>query len=390
VLALVLHCLYGSGFKWKIGRTMTTPPNPILSIPQRADFRIPVYFEDDIAKAYVEQLQGQFSKISRILDMLDESYFSPSIKSNEVNRIKGIQSALVNVVEEYLQGHPSNAYVIFSKMLQEYRLRDDIGLSQQYQVSKGTSLFRIQTEHDINKAGRWKKKEGFVDFRQAADLFHPPFHRRRTVGTNRFSISGYPCLYLSDNLLTSYSECFPKGQNVGQFNCVSLEAIRPLYFIDLSDDAFGQNEMLFEGLSTIAQQDKVKRVTDIVGYLGVYQLVLACHTKISYKETYKGEKIFFKAEYIIPQLLLQWLRQEGFAIDGIRYRSCTGQQKFPSVKNHYNYVLPVKSNHKSGHCPYLSALFRFGKVYSCLNGQPPIRTTQWLNHISRQLLANVL
>lgn len=71
----------------------------------------------------------------------------------------------------------------------------------------------------------------------------------------------------------------------------------------------------------------------------------------------------FAAEYIIPQLLMQWVRNEirsnkGDEYDqlvGIRYFSCASVK---ASNMGFNYVFPTSGQQKSAELPYCSVLTR--------------------------------
>lgn len=329
--------------------------NPLLSILSNPDFSIPIYFEDDNRESYIKQLRIQFKKLLIFLDCCDETLFKPTIKEDFLEKIGKLQESIINILKEYLDGHPSKAYDLFCEVIKKNNLVDDIMLSQQIQIEKNSLFFRVQPNYkkdDLNKSKFTTPKKPF-------ELFHPPFQRRRSVATNRFSISGYPCLYLSQNLHTSYSECFQHNQP-GPFYSICFKNVRPLYFIDMSEHLLFDNDDLFGGLSKTTTKD----VSMILEHLGLYLFVLASHTKINYLEYYPGEQFYFKSEYIIPQLMLQWVKAKGLTIDGIRYKSCTATTKFPHLSSPYNYVLPVKKSLDKGLCPSLLSLFTSTAVYN--------------------------
>ncbi len=360
--------------------------NPILKIPYHSHFNIPILFSDDAKTSYLTQIKAKFKKVFDYLNHCDEKHFSPAIKGNVLTRVKTIQNQLFLSLEQYLNGHPAEAYFHFKEMLERGRLKHEIASLKQYKVPKHSYLFRAQRHYEAIRSKN-ANRQGFINLKQIRDLFHPPFEKRRAVATNRFSISGYPCLYLSESILTSYSECFPdKSDSNYNFHCIGLQNVRPLYFINLSNTSFSNPENGFPGLGN-SDEEHSKNISEILEHLGVYHLIMASHTKIKYKPAYKGEKFYFKAEYIIPQLLLQWLKQEGYAIDGIRYKSCTGTAKFPGKTEHYNYVLPVQSNLEKGFCPSLYASFRFTPVYSYLSTKPPKNIRKVLEKIAIELKA---
>ncbi len=59
----------------------------------------------------------------------------------------------------------------------------------------------------------------------------------------------------------------------------------------------------------------------------------------------------------MPQLLLQWLRDEAINIDGIRYFSMRVHQTAQASRLAINYVFPVRTDSASGHCDQLKRRF---------------------------------
>lgn len=69
----------------------------------------------------------------------------------------------------------------------------------------------------------------------------------------------------------------------------------------------------------------------------------------------------FRPEYIIPQMLLEWVRASE-DMDGVRYYSTRIEEHLLSPRLAANYVIPVKSVGEAGHCPKLLSAFRMSSV----------------------------
>jgi len=113
-------------------------------------------------------------------------------------------------------------------------------------------------------------------------------------------------------------------------------------------------------------------------YLLWYPLIASC----SYIRTNKNDP--FAAEYVIPQLLMQWVRNEIGSNTGDEYAQLVGIRYFScaSVKASdmgFNYVFPTSGQQKSGELPYcavLSKAFRLtNPVY--LHEYDDLRTCEW-------------
>ena len=94
-------------------------------------------------------------------------------------------------------------------------------------------------------------------------------------------------------------------------------------------------------------------------YFMTWSLIAACSIKVKHRNAP------FKPEYIIPQLLLEWVTQEP-TVHGIRYNSIqtTHQQNSVLEGDFSNLVIPVKENAKSGYCTQLIKLFRISEPVS--------------------------
>ena len=95
----------------------------------------------------------------------------------------------------------------------------------------------------------------------------------------------------------------------------------------------------------------MKRYDDdfISSYIIYWPLIAACSIRV---EDRSGS---FFPQYIVPQLLLQWVSKEN-KVDGIRYFSTRALESdwYANV----NYVFPSREIKHSGRCPFLAKRFR--------------------------------
>lgn len=89
-----------------------------------------------------------------------------------------------------------------------------------------------------------------------------------------------------------------------------------------------------------------------------WPFVLASSVKVrEYEDAYKPE-------YIIPQLLLQWVR-ERHEVDGIAYQTTNIDYRTSLSEGRFtNFVLPVKENKIRGLCDILKGKFEITNVIS--------------------------
>lgn len=82
-------------------------------------------------------------------------------------------------------------------------------------------------------------------------------------------------------------------------------------------------------------------------YLIMLPLIMACSIRVPQVKKDKP----FKDEYIVPQLLTQWLINSPNRFDGIAYFSnATKTRSRRNYKLYQNLVVPVKQALKSGYC----------------------------------------
>lgn len=176
-------------------------------------------------------------------------------------------------------------------------------------------------------------------------LFHIPYDLRHLASSQRFSIPGDPCLYLSlypgsrkleNNMLElSWMESgMPKVFYVSLFQ--AKEALKLLHL------AKKGSKYLQEYDEAKTDDRRTNRQTAIKQYLLTFPLRCAC--SISVEGKYKGERaknaIHYYEEYMIPQLLVEWIQQSDY-FDGLTYQSAAPVRE--AEKNYaYNVVLPTK------------------------------------------------
>lgn len=282
-------------------------------------------------KNFREYLFELLDKYLELIDSLNPEKFKvPGLRLSKSSSIKKNQKAVVDglksTIDFYLDGQPARAYSRFSETIAvrsgKYKNFLNVGT-----FNDGESFFRIRS-----------KNENFA--LSSLEMFHIPFELRGKVSTQRYSIPGFPSLYLGKTLYVSWEELNrPKLEN---FQAAMLKTVRSIQFLDLTPEEWDDEN----------PDEKAYK------YLMTWPLIAACSIKVKdYSDT-------FKPEYIIPQLLLQWIR-ENKVLDGIKYSSThidTGLLK--TTDQHYNLVLPVNENKDKGHCAHLLNMFEISETIS--------------------------
>ena len=197
---------------------------------------------------------------------------------------------------------------------------------------------------------RWDTKVGFHD-----GDYHGTFaeHRDR-VATQRYSFPGLPCLYLGRSVYVCWEEYGRPTLARIWMSKFQLAEEASLRVLDL-----GHRPALIAAMLR-ANPMSPSHQKHAVGYATLWPLIAACSLRRR-----PATKTGFVAEYVVPQLLLQWiiLGQQSSElprddrIDGIRYFSTHIDDYNVEVAG-MNYVFPAQSRHTSGFCSVLNSKFQ--------------------------------
>lgn len=280
-----------------------------------------------------------------------------------IRQIKdNVSDIILSSIDKYFIGSPHQAYEEIDKVLA-------ILMDKPLKIYPKTQYEGFPSNTDSLKLFRIRHVDSDIKYRRK-DLFHTPFNLRSGIGSCRYSISGYPSLYLSTNLHLCCQETKKNNQKqltiASRFAIVRNEidngqipikvvelAIKPSDFIlnhnKTHSIAYEQNRYNKRLLNEIELEDQVVRYN----YLFWYPIIAAS----SFIKANKGA--LFNPEYIIPQLLMQWIRvnSKPSNLFGIRYFSCASTK---CSEMGFNYVFPVystQSQSKSGYCKILRPVF---------------------------------
>jgi hypothetical protein len=186
------------------------------------------------------------------------------------------------------------------------------------------------------------------------DIFHVPFERRHRVQRQRYSIPGLPCLYLGATLFVCWDELrrppFHKlyaarfkaaeGANISVLD-ISATPRDSARFADQVNHNFG-GDFAIHGPRLMARAI-------------CWPLIAACSVRKLHHDAP------FVAEYIVPQLMLQWIAlpdPDGNRLDGIAYFSVRTDPEHPFPCDPFvNLVFPVQQPQSRGCCPVLQQKF---------------------------------
>jgi hypothetical protein len=292
---------------------------------------------------FVAFLETWFTSYQSRVNLLNNtSGLCQRIRQNR-SQIKKLSAAIVTAVQHYLDGSPSLAY-------------DDLESGIRFVAANLSTLrSRSITGSQIGPLYRVARVGGSSV--PPNRLFHAPFEFRHKVGQHRYGIPGFPCLYLGDSLELCLSELRVARNRVhsvavSQFGICHGVAVNVLDFglrpAALAPIALGRQ--IEDG------KTNSKANPDLEAFLANYAICWPLMAASSVKVMYDGDP--FITEYIVPQLILQWLMRNT-GVDGIRYFSSRFNPEPKSVKGTINYVFPAVqlSSPGKGHSPRLKSMF---------------------------------
>jgi len=254
-----------------------------------------------------------------------------------IHKFELIHKKLNNAIEFYYTGKPASAY----KELKELLIQSKYGkyLSESYKGNFNIKDYRSNNELHWFRLRELSEKERKDP--KASSLFHPPFEKRGNVGNYRFSIFGFPCLYLGDSINTSWEEINKEKDYVfaSRLTLTGNQSFLSPLNITIPEPF---PETIYDNIEPIKKE--------VFNFLITFPVIQLCLFKV--KDT--NTKDSFKPEYIIPQLLLQFVIDKDEKCEGGFYNSIvyTSTKKTNNKPNH-NLVIPVRKVLNCGFCPEL-------------------------------------
>lgn len=263
--------------------------------------------------------------------------------SDSISDIEDTGKTCINVLDLYGQANIKDAVNEFEKIGNMFITHT---LRTIYFPSNGLYRIRSCKENEI--------------FSNREDLFHISFLNRERIKPYRFSINGYPSLYLSEDKEACWYECFEGQSETSEFflSGYSMEFKKKREYPGIEN---GQRRLILIDISTRAvdlfspamkaKADGNQETSDmwILKYLKLYPLIAACSCVVTKKTD------SFKEEYVIPQLLCSWVAATD-DIDGIKYQSLARQDNDYFTFN--NLVLPAKNLCSDGFSQNLKSFFK--------------------------------
>lgn len=257
----------------------------------------------------------------------------PANWNDTILRVNQLCDGINRAIEREYQGMRHSAYTSIKNQLDGYKTQrlEIKGLAYDKNVLNipaGMVSYRMR-KVDLEEQHSLKRK----------DMFHIPFDKKGLVQTQRYSVPGYPCLYLSH----------------GVYGCWE-EMGRPVFGTIMVSKYVSQHDFKVLDLRI---PSKTVWDADIEKCIEFFPLVIASMVQV------KNVKDNYKPEYLIPQLLTEWIithnreNTPNEEIIGILFTSARKNKDFDFPNDSYdNYAIPVlKPLGSKKYCERLKDLF---------------------------------
>ena len=289
-----------------------------------------------------EEYQKKYSDdFPKVLDRCLRDYLS--ILKDEVEaddalyaKAKSNKDYMCRIVKSYMQGRHSTAYTQLKNVLKS---NGDLYLTV---VKKDETFYRMR---------KFEKRRGL----SRKDLFHIPMTKKRIIKTQRYSAPGYPCLYLGKSIYGCWEEMHRPDTERTLISCFKSQS-----HFNVLDLRLPTEEEFY---------------ADAERCLQAFPIIIACGIPV------RNSDDVFKPEYIIPQLLIEWIIDrnsgKGEAILGVYYTSVNKNKDFYILDHEWdNLAIPVQDAlSKKEYCPMLKELFyctkptcyEYEHIQGCIN-----------------------
>lgn len=293
---------------------------------------LPIKISSD--SEYIVRLKEVFSKYTNELNKIDFNKINVSVK---LKRVEDICKIIIESINYQLSGNSIEAINSVKKLFDD----KDIG--------KDLFSCILEEEESNNFTKQLYRGRVGENIFELSEMFHVPFNKRQYVAAGRYSIPGYPCLYLSGSIYGCWLEL--NKPQVNNLYISRFEIKRKLELLDLSllpREIFNGN--LGNGneyTNRIINGDPVSLSSIIEKYIYTWPIICACSFIVNENNR------TFKSEYILSQLLLQVIRnisddRDKVHFDGIKYFSvkCDYDQNVKPEPLYVNYVFISENKNK--------------------------------------------
>jgi hypothetical protein len=262
--------------------------------------------------------KNQLNSINYIMKRIIERNSGQQIKFDLFSEVKLVCDTIIDTLIYLFKGLPSEA----------------LGTLEKGFLNNDCHLLKILTQIRLERPIFYRVRKG--KYTEPKNIFHVPFELRNKCDSYRYSILGYPSLYLAASIETGLKECHIESDT--EYSCSVFKSERVLCFIDLSLPYLPNNKKL--------------NFIDQYSLLISYPIIIACGLKV------KNPDDPYKPEYAFPQVFFQLLRLHSKGIDGVSYTSTRYEKPDLTKYEQRNFVLFIKeADKRNGYDENLSNTF---------------------------------
>lgn len=271
--------------------------------------------------------------LSTLAQVDNTDYLSSQLKSN-YNIAQKLCELVKEVIRLQFNGSPAKAFDKLKEAIELVNPHFNTLLSSPDISNSISYLYKMRTAGS-NSLSR-------------NQIFHIPFELRHLVQTQRYSIPGLPCIYLGGSTYLCWEEL-----NRPPLDSVHVSRFKPVDGITVKVLDFGYRPAEIAAYidyekSNINVNNQKSRFIIAQGLC--WPLIAACSILVKFREAP------FKPEYVIPQLLLQWIT-EATNCDGVRFFSTKINQYVGVPMPICNFAFPARSVSANGFCNKLASMF---------------------------------
>lgn len=288
--------------------------------------------KSDEKKDFREIVRGQLKAYRELINHLNEEL--PVDWNETKDRVNQLCDGINRAIDSEAKGIRHSAYTTIKNQLDGYKSRATEIKELAYDeniltITRGSVTYRMR-KVDLEEQRKLKPK----------DMFHIPLDKRGLVETQRYSVPGYPCLYLAHSVYGCWEE-------MG----------RPDFGTVMVSKFVSQSDFKVLDLRVPSRESWDANMEKCVLF---FPLVIACMVQV------KNSKDTYKPEYLIPQLLTEWVishnrdNKPEEEILGIMYTSAQKNDDFDFPDNSYdNFAIPVlKPLGSKKYCDRLETIFQ--------------------------------
>ena len=265
--------------------------------------------------------------------MLKETFVN--MLKDKMPLLKKLCEEIPEIISAFDNGHIPEAYSRSKTIFEETKPHL---LHRFSQIDYNGDYYRI-------RKGDFRISDPSQSIKQKTQMFHIKRNLRNRIGAYRYSIAGYPCLYLSSDRDLAWFECgLPKQFSYCRM-IVTEEGDNALKLVDFSHRPVEIISAFNIWVLNARRQNKeeaelLNYYEFLIKYIITYPLASACSVKV------KDRNDKFVQEYIFPQLFMHWIL-ESDEIDGVRYKSSL-HSSLVKYRTAVNIALPVKRFREDG------------------------------------------